>query len=394
MNTSKPTAMRPHLLAVPMILSSILLIGCHAEKKEQEEAAPAAKIEGDKITFPANSPQLASLTVDAVQPVKKSVIHVNGHLGWYEDATVRIFASVAGRVDNICVNIGQKVAVGDTLAMIASPDFGQAQADASRARADLTLSNRTLTRLRDLFAHGAAAQKDVEAAEDDYEAKKSENDRAQARLKLYGVVAGSVDGHYPLKAPVAGTVVDKTINPGQEVRPDQMLANAPQLFAPLFIVSDPKQLAVQLDITELETGSLKAGQPLRVRTRAHPDKIFNGHLELIGDTLDPLTRMVKARGIVDNREGLLRAEMYVSVEVDEEGGAAGDVDVPSASVFSKDNKHFVYLEKSPGEFLRQEVGVGNEQDGMIAITKGLVTGQRIVTDGCLLLQSMTEASKD
>ncbi len=376
---------------------SLVLFGCHSAKEPPENTA-APKVDGDKITIAADSPQKSALAIEVAQPVKKSVIRVTGRLAWYEDATVRIFASVAGRVDKICAQIGQKAAVDDTLATIASPDFGQAQADASRALADVKLSERTLIRLRDLFAHGAAAQKDVEAAEDDFSAKRSENERAQARLRLYGATAGSVDGLYSLKSPVGGTVVDMTINPGQEVRPDQMLANAPNLFAPLFIVSDPKRLAVQLDVTELEVGSLKVGQPLHVRSRAFPDKVFNGRLELISDSLDPQTRMVKVRGIVDNSEGLLKAEMYVSVEVEDGGSRAGDqsapVEIPVNAVFSKDNQHFVFIEKSPGEYQRRAVEVGKEHDGRMSIADGLTAGERIVSEGCLLLQSMTEAAKE
>ncbi len=393
-SSSCQTAQWHRFVTLPVLsLASIILFGCHSAKEPPEKTS-APKVEGDKITIPADSPQMNALAIAVAQPVKKSVVRVTGRLSWYEDATVRIFASVAGRVDNISAQIGQKINVGDTLATIASPDFGQAQADASRASADVKLSERTLTRVRDLFEHGAAARKDVESAEDDFESKRSENERAQARLKLYGATAGSVDGLYSLKSPLSGILVDKTINPGQEVRPDQMLANAPQLFAPLFIVSDPKRLAVQLDVTELEIGSLKAGQPVHVRSKAYPDRVFNGSLELIGDSLDPQTRMVKVRGIVDNSEGLLKAEMYVFVEIEDGLDQSTHVEIPVSAVFSKDNKHFVFIEISPGEYQRQGVVVGRERDGKMSITGGLTAGERIISEGCLLLQSMIEAAKE
>ena len=404
-----------------LIVLSAGVFGCHADRespaKERAGHIPPAKVDGDTIIFPADSPQREALLIENVQPIAKPVTRVNGRLGWYEDVTVRVFPSVAGRVDKICVQIGQHVEAGDPLALIASPDFGQAQADANRAAADEKLAARTLARLKDLFAHGAVAQKDVEAGEDDYAAKTSENLRAQARLRLYGVSAGSVDGHYPLKSPVSGTVVDKTINPGQEVRPDQMLANVPQFVAPLFVVSDPRQLAVQLDITELETGSLRPGQVLHVHSRAYPDKVFNGRLELSGGTLDPLTRMVKTRGIVENKEGLLRAEMYVSAEIDadgdgtarndSEGGASGNpkeadrkagptgcVEVPSGAVFSKNEQHCVYVEKAPGTYQCRNVEVGREHDGKITVIANLAATERVVSQGCLLLQAMTETAKE
>ena len=235
---------------------------------------------------------------------------------WDDKTTVRVFSSVAGRVQRILVSLKDNVAVDDTLAMMASPDFGQAQADASKADADLKLSQRTLTRTRDLFEHGAAAQKDVEAAEDDFENKKAELQRSLARLKLYGVELGaSVDGMFPLKSPLAGRVVEKNINPGQEVRPDQMLANDPNIIKPLFVISDPKRLSVVLDVTELDIGGLKPGQQLQIHSRAYPNETFTGALEVVGDSLDPQTRTVYVRGYVDNPGGRLKAEMYVSVDV-------------------------------------------------------------------------------
>ena len=100
--------------------------------------------------------------------------------------------------------------------------------------------------------------------------------------------------------------------PGQEVRADQMLANATQLYAPLFVVSDPAHLWVQLDVAESDLGSLRPGEALRVHSRAYPDKVFDGTLEKIGDSLDPATRTVQVRGSVANPDKLLKAEMYVS----------------------------------------------------------------------------------
>jgi cobalt-zinc-cadmium efflux system membrane fusion protein len=396
--------------AVLGLLAACALAACHGEKKTTDESAQP-KIEGDNLSLPPGAPQQASLAVEEVKPMEKAIVHVTGRLVWDEERTVRVFSSVAGRVDKINVAIGQSVALGDSLATMFSVDFGQAQADASKADADLKLSERTLVRLKDLFAHGAAAQKDVEAAEDDFENKKAEQQRAHARLKLYGVEGGTVDGLFPLKAPLAGVVVEKSINPGQEIRSDQMLANDTKLVAPLFVISDPRRLSVQLDVTELDIANLKPGEPLEIRTRAYPDRVFEGRLQVIGQSLDPLTRAVKARGSVDNTDGLLKAEMYVAVDVADgeekvpavaanssdpakNRAPAPKVEIPVKAVFSKDNRHFVFIEKSPGKYERQPVEIGLEHAGRVCITDGLSAGERVVTEGSLQLQAMLEGSKD
>jgi membrane fusion protein, heavy metal efflux system len=399
------------------VLASLGLAACHSENKAAAETTQI-KIEGDKVSLPPGAPQNATFVVEDAKSIEKTILHFTGRLIWDEKTTVPVFSSVAGRVNKIEVNLQQYVTKGDTLATMESPDFGQAQADASKAEADMKFSERTLNRVRDLYEHGAAPQKDVEAAQDDFENKKAELQRSIARLKLYGVgIETTVDGMFPLKAPLSGLVVEKRINPGQEVRPDQILANDPNVIKPLFVISDPKRLSVVLDVTELDISGLKPGQTLQVHTRAYPERTFEGKLEVIGDSLDPLTRTVNVRGYVDNTTGLLKAEMYVGVDVDVDriaeeiapesatGNAAksGDptpphagppVEIPVKAVFTKDNQHFVFVEKSPGQYERQSVELGKEHAGRVSVTNGLAPGARVVTEGSLQLQAMTEGGKD
>ncbi len=398
------------------LLTLIALPACHeGEKKEAavEDAKP--KVEGDKVILPPNAPQQSSLTVEPAKALGNTVIRVTGRLTWNDDTTVRIYPSVMGRVEKIEAQIGQVVAVNDRLAMLWSADFGQAQADANRAASDLRLAERTLKRQRELLAHGAAAQKDMEAAEGDCERKVAENERTQAQLRRYGVEQGSVDGLFPLKAPLGGILVEKTINPGQEVRPDQMLAGDAKIVKPLFVISDPQRLWVQLDVSETDINSVHAGQKLEVRSRAYSDKVFRGKVEVIGHSLDPQTRAVQVRGFVDNTDGLLKAEMYVNAEITIENEATkppalvpaslkqsgsppkklmSSAEIPTSAVFSMENSHFVFVEKSPGEYHRQPVVLGFESDGHVAVTNGLTVGQRVVTEGSLLLQAMTEGAKE
>jgi cobalt-zinc-cadmium efflux system membrane fusion protein len=369
------------MLALACGLATALVpAGCTKKAPEAaHEAEP--KIEGDKVTLPPGSPQKSSLAVEIAKPAEKTIIRMTGRLAWNEENTVRVFAPVAGRVESIQGLPGTQVKEGDTLATLYSPDFAQAQADASRAVSGLKLAERTLARLQELFAHGAAPKKDVEAAEDDLEAKRSENERAQARLQQYGAKLGTVDGRFPLKAPLSGMIVEKFINPGQEVRPDQVLAGVEKLTFPLFVISNPSRLWVILDVTELDIAGLSVGEKIQIQSRAYPNRIFEGKLEHIGQSLDPLTRTVKARGYVDNTDGLLKSEMYVSIDVTSQGAdsmppgtpnvASGDsgtrnrsssapVEIPVKAVFTKDNKHFVFVEIAGNNYERQPVELGAE----------------------------------
>jgi len=111
---------------------------------------------------------------------------------------------------------------------------------------------------------------------------------------------------------------------------------------------------------------------------------------VIGHELDPTTRTVKTRCRVDNAEKLLCAEMYVTADIASNGAAV--VSVPTRAVFLKDNTHYVFVEIAPGQFERHAVQLGAEGRGQTAILDGLSAGQRVVTEGCLLLESLMEGA--
>jgi cobalt-zinc-cadmium efflux system membrane fusion protein len=311
-----------------------------------------------------------------------------------DDATVRVYTPVAGQVTAIKSDIGQKVSTGAPLAEIDSPDYNQAQADERSAEANLGVAKKSYLRSKDLFEHGGAAEKDVEAAQSAYVAASAERDRAAARLRLYHASGNGTDQVYVLRSPLDGTVVERNINPGQEVRADQMLANATNLLAPLFVVSDISRLWLQVDAAETDLLNLEAGQQIRVISKAFPGQVFTGTVTNISPTLDPITRAIRVRGVVENPDRLLKAEMYVLVDVllDESELAHAGVEIPSQAVITIDNKPYLFVEIGPGQFERRQIEIGSEKDGRVYVKTGVSAHQRVVTDGALLLQSVLESS--
>jgi cobalt-zinc-cadmium efflux system membrane fusion protein len=373
------------------ILSSIavceLITGC-GDGPQPSTPSPV-KVNGATVTIPTNSPQHAALTVETVGTEQPGFLPLTGRLVWDDDATARVFTPFAGIVRKLLVEVNEPVTNGMALAEIQSADFGQAQADARKAESDFRRTERNLNRLRELFEHGAAPRKDLEAAEADFASSQAEQERAEGRLAIYGVLPTSTNRVFLLPSPLGGVLVERNVTPGQEVRPDQMLANVPQFTAPLFTVSDPSKLWVWLDVTEAYLQLVHKGQELTIRSKAFPDQTFRGNLDLISDSLDPTTRTVRARGTVDNRSRLLKAEQYVTVEIPDTTGTS--LQVPSKAVFLRDNQYYVFLETSDGQFQRQAVKLGSEREGKVAILDGLRQGQRLVTDGCLLLQSLIDS---
>ena len=379
-------------IRLPLLaLALAVAAGCSKESPRPAEA-PAARIDGEKVIYPANAPQLSYLTIETAEPRRLALTHLTGRLYLPEDATVRVFTPVAGQVTALKADVGDTVAPGAPLAEIASPDYFQALADARTADANLAAAEKAYLRAKDLLEHGAAASKDVEAAQAAFGAASAEHDRAQARLRLYHGGTGGNEEVYTLRAPLAGVVVERNINPGQEVRADQMLANATNLFAPLFVVSNIGRLWLQVDAAESDLADLQPAQKVRVTANAFPGRVFSGTVTNIAPSLDPATRTVRVRAVVDNPDLLLKAEMYVSVDVvrEESRVAAAGVLLPSKAIFTVDRKSYLFVELAPGQFERRQVEIGTEKDGAVPVTSGVAAGARVVTDGGLLLQAVLE----
>jgi cobalt-zinc-cadmium efflux system membrane fusion protein len=371
------------------VLTGLLLMGCRGKKDKPVEELPPPTIEGEKVSFVEKSPQLAYITVQTVQLKNSQLMSFFGRLAWDEDCTVRIFLPVGGRVSTLAADVGQTVTAGDVLAKLESPDYGQAQADVKKAASDLTLSGKTLSRVRELYNYGGAPRKDLESAEAEQEKAVSESQRASAQLAaLSRGQTDVVDGLYQLRSALSGVIVEKNLTPGQWVRPDQMLANDSHVTAPLFVVTDPTKLWLFLDLTERDAVALKPGQEVRVHTAAYPGQTFAGRLEIIGQSLDAATRTIKARALVANPDRLLKGEMYVTAEVvnDQVSG----IEVPAKAVFLKNNLHYVFVEDRAGQFERRAVELGSENSAAVLVRSGLAAGQRVVTEGCLLLQALLE----
>ncbi len=382
----RPAGLRRACMLPALLATALMAGGCNSN--HNAEQPPQVKVTADTVAMATNSPQLAQLTVETVGAKQPVFVPLTGRLVWDEDVTVRVFTPFAGIVRKLMVDVGQSATKGAPLAQIQSADFGQAQADARKAESDFRLADRNLTRLRDLFEHGAAPKKDLEAAEADYDRAQVEKDRASSRLAIYNSKPDSPDQVFLLPSPQDGILVEKNVTSGQEVRPDQMLANLPQFTAPLFVVSDPTKLWVWLDVTEIQLAQVHEGQELTIRSKAFPNRTFKGELDLIGDSLDPTTRTVRARGTVQNPGKLLKAELYVTAEIPD--AVPVSLLVPSKAVFLRDNQYYVFLEKGTGRFQRQPVKLGSEREGKVAILDGLKEGQRLVTEGCLLLQSLMD----
>lgn len=352
------------------IALALTLAACGSEPEPAKEAA--IKTEGDRaiLSEPDKADFLKTATVEKDQG---STLRLPGRLVWNEDHTVRIVPQVGGRVQKIAVEIGSAVKAGQTLAVLSSPDFGQAQADARKAQADLQLAQHALERQRELHAAGIVADKDFQQSQN--EAVHAQAEAARAGQRLAGL-GGASDGAYPLRSPLAGIVVERNLNPGLEFRPEQN-------SDPLFVVTDPTSLWLQLDASEADLAALKAGEKISLQVKQYPDERFAGVIRHVGDFVDPTTRTIRVRGEVPNQDRRLKGGMFVTALIELPPTQA--LLVPVAAVFLVGEQRYLFVEEATGRYILRAIQTGPEHDGKIEILGGVKEGEKVVIEGNLHL---------
>jgi cobalt-zinc-cadmium efflux system membrane fusion protein len=351
----------------------LALSACH--KDQSATAANKTPPDPDTLHYAPGADQLNYLAIAPAQELIEPTLQtLPGRLVYDEDYTVRVFSPVLGRVTKLVAQPGTSVKAGDALAWLDSSDFALARADARKADADIAVKRKALQRTEELTKLGVIAQKDLEAARADLAQAEAERDRASSVLK--NLDPSGASDRYALRAAIGGIVVDRSVNPGMEVRPDAT--------TPLFIITDPAHLWCSFELSEQDMGKVHNGQHVRIDVDAFPDTHFSGHIIYVGAALDPSTRRISVRAAVDDPDARLKPEMFARVSplVDDD---RKQVAVPNSALVSVGLKHYVFVEKSPGVLQRRavETGVVGEKDAFIA--SGLKAGERVVTRGAVLL---------
>jgi cobalt-zinc-cadmium efflux system membrane fusion protein len=360
-----------------MLACLVTLSACH-DAPPRMAATPQPIVQNNQLRFPSEHPQLALLGTATAAQAKNLTIDLPARLIWNEERTQRIYPAFSGRVTTIHADVGRPVHTGNVLAELASPEFGAAQADAARALADLQWMQKNLGRQTELFEAGIVARKDLEQAQADAARAKAEAERAQARVRLYGGGA-DVNQQLALRAGIPGVVVERNLNPSQEVRPDQSGPGMPALF----VITDPSVLWAQIDAREVDLPSVQPGTRVSLSIPSLPGQQFEATITAVADFIDPMTRTIKLRASVNNAHRLLKSEMLATARFERKLSAG--VMVPATAVFLRGTQHYVFVKLPGGIFEPREVKVWHEGPKEVVIGEGLKEGEEVVSENGLLL---------
>jgi cobalt-zinc-cadmium efflux system membrane fusion protein len=369
---------------------ALTVAGCAAPAPDPSTAAAAST--GGSFTVPEAQKSHVEIATARVTDVQ-GTLQLTGTVDWDGDHTTQAITQVNGPITRIVVDTGAHVKAGDPLLYVASPDISGAVSAYRKAKNRLDQAQRTLDRNKDLLAHKAIAQKDLDDSQSDFNDAATDLQTALQTLKILGVSdadvaadgtqTGAVQAELPMRAPISGTVVQKLVLPGQFIQAGTTLA---------FVISDVSSVWVQAHLYDKDLRAVHVGDAAEVREASYPD-VFHGRVAYVGDLLDPATRTTLVRIVTANPSGLLKKDLFVDVTV--HGLVRHDVLVvpTSAVLYDEQNLPFVYVDQGQGKFAQRQVTLGAQQGTDTEITSGLKAGDQVIGQGSLFLQFANSIGK-
>jgi len=345
-------------------------------------SAQSAKSETPEL-FTIPQDQMSHVQVVTVQATQLTrTLRLTGTVAYNAFKTTPVISQVGGPVTRILIEPGQHVNEGQPMLEVTSPDYSQLLDAYLKAADSFRLADRNYARAKDLYDHHAIAERDLQQAESDRTQAQADRNAAEQGMRILGVknpealANAPSSAQIPVLAPISGEVVERLVSPGQVIQAGQTQA---------FTISDMSTVWVLANVYQADLAYVHNGDNVSVTTDAYPDT-FHGKISYISPALDPNTRTLQARIVVDNKGEKLKRDMYCTVTVTA-GRIANAITVPDAAVLRDDqNQPFVYFASNNNQFGRRAVEIGETQDGVTQIVRGITAGDRIVANGSLFLQ--------
>jgi membrane fusion protein (multidrug efflux system) len=308
----------------------------------------------------ADSKGARDVAVVTMHPAKKEFAHEVEALGTLRaNESVDITAKVADRVAAIHFDEGQQVRKGEVLIEL---DNTEARADLAAAEAAASDSRSQYKRSQELYQTRALS----EAQLDQLHATLLANEArvAAARSRLHDRV---------ITAPFNGRVGLRNVSLGGLVNPGAVITT----------LDDLSIVKLDFSVPEIFLSTLQPGLTVQARSTAYPEQPFNGRVASVATRVDPTTRAVTIRALIDNRDGRLRPGMFMTVKLVRSEGLA--LMLPEQAIVPENDQHFVYV-VADGKAHKRAVKIGRRRPGEVEVLEGLTADDGVVVDGTLNLR--------
>ena len=360
------------LVGFAIVLSSSLFLAACGSSSTTAEAAPET-----------TAPEATIVDVSVVKAsagVIESSLEISGTLA--PRSRVAVKPKLSGTIERMLVDIGDPVAMGQTIATIDRREI-DAQVDASVAAvavakasldtAEAGLASAVLEhdRAKNLFEKGALPRQRLDAAETAHRSGVAQRDLATANLAQANAAlrrAREVQSNSTVTSPVNGFVVERNYDAGST--PGDK---------PIVVVADLREMKLEAGVGEMEAGRLRVGMKATVAVQAKPGQIFTGQLAAIAPEVDERNRHFKIDLRVPNDGRTLLSGMYATARI-VEATVPNAILIPKEAVATRDGKRIV--QKVQGDSVSiVEVVEGLSDGARVQIVKGLAAGDTVLADG-------------
>jgi membrane fusion protein, heavy metal efflux system len=300
--------------------------------------------------------------------------------------------------------IGQRVAQGQTVAVLQQTATSAEQAQVRAAAASVGLENARLeadrrtasgeveaarirldqatkeaSRAKRLYERKAFSERQVQAADADLEAARAGYNAALKRVEALTASrslaaaranVGTANASYSVRAPLSGYVTKVNKSIGEQVAPGEAILE----------ISNLDTVWVEAPIFERDLNRLAGAAGATFTTAAYPDQEFRGSVVDIGAVINEQTRAATVVFQVPNGGRALRIGMQANVRLDA-GESVTAMMIPLSAVLDNEGKKIIYVLLSGEEFERREVTLGDAYGDKVAVLSGLNKGERVVTQG-------------
>ena len=371
-------------IAVIAMAAVVTCAGCSSKK---DDYAQSSAVKPSSVTLTAAQRQNVRLHTVHASKFRKTV-EATGSVDFDNDQATTVLAPFSGPVSRLLVSLGAPVKQGDPLAEVYSPDFAAAIGAYRKALATAKTDRRLADLDKDLLQHQGVAVREAEQAETDAVNAEADRDaalQAVVSLNVQPQAIKDIQEGRPvsrpegmIRSPIAGTVVEKLITPGELLEAGT---------TPCFTVANLSRVWVMAQVFGSDLGAVSVGDSAEVATGID-SKNFTGRVDNISALVDPDTRSVVVRVVVENPGNFLKKQMYVRVTIQSRQESTGLLVPVSAILHDDENLPFVYLAQADGSFARRQVTVSYRTGDQYDIADGLKSGDEIIVDGSIFVQFM------
>ena len=359
--------MKTRIYISVLFAAAQLLVGCGENKKITEV----------KQQYVIPDSLLHTLVIDTVSKCPLvNVIRLTGMVDFNQDKQVNIFSLVSGNIQDIKVQLGDYVTAGQVLGVVKSSEMAGYSNSLVMAQTSVTATKKQLEATTELYQSGLASILDVTTAQVNYDQAVSQLAMAKRILKING---DNINGEYVIRAPISGFIVQKNVTNNTSVRADN--------GSSLFTISDLKEVWVQANVYEANVEQVNLGDYVEVSILSAPDKVFIGKIDKVLNVLDPTSKVVKVRIVLQNPDYILKPQMFASVLVSNPEKGREAICIPSKSLVYEKSRYYVLKYKGNGKADITPVEILNTLGDKTYVNTGINEGDKIIASTTLQIYS-------